>query len=114
MITLIITSFLIVLAMLNDFLGSLGALLGIVCPLSVVLTGFLVKPITSAWGKRIVSWIVPLAFCLAAWGLNLNDLFEGLKVGYVIAVGVLVGLVNNGIYSIDEIKSFIKGITNQS
>lgn len=110
-----LVSLTIMLAMsLVEYLGSLGLLLAILCPLCVVLTGFFTKSITSAWGKRIVSWILPLAFCLASYFFHLNTFLDNMSLGYVIATGIFIGLVNNGIYSIDQIKDMIKSLTGQN
>ena len=77
--------------------------------LSTLVVG-VVKKLVSATGfiAQLISWAVSIALCYAGWFLKLG-LFETITLAYVpLIYGVAVGLVSNGIFNIEFVKTILR------
>ena len=106
---MIVAAVMLVVPFIEQIIPTL-LMLVIFCP---IITAFLTKKVTSAWGARLISWLVPLVYCLASYFIKFNTTFEGWELWQVIVMGVLTGLVTNGIYSVDEIKSALDAMSGR-
>jgi hypothetical protein len=71
--TMMIAAVMLVVPFIEQIMPTL-LLLVILCP---IITALLTKKVTSPWGARLISWLVPLAYCLASYFLKFNTTFEG-------------------------------------
>lgn len=82
----------------------------------VALTLILTEPLkniigTTGWGTRILSWAVSVVLMfgssLLGWG------FEAYQWWMFLVSGVGVGLVSNGVFTIEQVKAFLAMIYNK-
>ena len=91
-----------------DVTSYFASLVG-VAALSTLVVGF-IKKILNVTGivAQIISWVIAIGLCFLGWALKFG-LFANIVLWYVpIIYGVAVGLVSNGIFSIDLVKAFLR------
>ena len=101
-----------------DFIGSFSTLGGLAA-LTVVITGFLNKTfkVEKGWVKQLISWLVPVIVSILGFVLHLG-LFAafGPLAGwagwvYTLLTGLGVGLIPNGIYDVNGVKTALDWLT---
>jgi len=93
-------------------LGTYFASLASLPPLVVITIEF----IKSKWAKvtggvaQLFSWLVSIALTFAGWGLNIGMYAEITEWYYVLATGVGLGFVSNGIFDIKIVQTILQSI----
>ena len=84
------------------------AVVAMISPIAILITGLINNLLhaNDVW-KRVISWLVAALLTTVAYYLQLIPLNEPIYVNLPIT-GLIIGLVSNGVYSIDAIKAFIK------
>jgi hypothetical protein len=92
---------------LSSYFGSLAALAGLV----VVITGWVNTHglNLSGWKAQFLSWVISIALAFVG-SLKGVGLFAETTVLWTILNGLGVGLIANGIFSIDLVKSLLEFI----
>lgn len=102
----------------TNFNAYMSSLLGIAL-LSTFITGLILGFINKIpkWVKRLISWIVPMIFCVVIGAvLNIGFLSDK-SVLESVFYGLGAGLVSNGIFEISVVNSlikFIEGLFNKT
>lgn len=58
------------------------------------------------WVRRLISWVVAIALTFGAWAINLLPGLGDPAWVFVLLQGVCIGVMSNGLYTIDAIKKF--------
>jgi len=92
---------------LSSYFGSLAALAGLV----VVITGWVNTNglNLSGWKAQVLSWVISIALAFVG-SIKGVGLFAETTVLWTVLNGIGVGLVANGIFSIDLVKSLLEFI----
>jgi len=92
---------------LSSYFGSLAALAGLV----VVITGWVNTNALnlSGWKSQLLSWVISIALAFIG-SIKGVGLFAETTVLWTVLNGIGVGLVANGMFSIDLVKSLLEFI----
>jgi hypothetical protein len=93
-----------VFANFNTWFATLAGL----AALTMFLTAFINKiiPAGKGWIKQLVSWGTGIVLCVVSMLVNLGFLADA-EILNVIAYGVAVGLISNGIFDIKIVKTIL-------
>lgn len=89
---------------ITDYFVSLVALV----PLVILITDFLKRwlKIEKTWIKQVLSWVISLVLCLIGMWFNLG-IFADFSLIVTLAYGIATGLVANGVFDIELVKTLL-------